>query len=128
MRLRRPRGSDGLTCWIGDELAPEDEPRTTRTTLVRLAVIGRPNVGKSSSSTPSWPRARDRLRRRGHDARRDRHPIEVDGAHAAARRHRGHPAAPRRSRSPSSTTRRCAPSGRPSAPTSPLVGLRRTTA
>ena len=64
------------------------------------------------------PRARDRLRRRGHDARRDRHADRGRGPQA--RSSSTPPASAARPRSPSrsSTTRRCARSAPPSAPTS----------
>ena len=79
--------------------------------------------------------ARDRLRGRGHDPRRDRHAAAGRRAAADADRHRRACAASRRSPTRSSTTRRCARSGRPSAPTSrsscatrPTASPRRTCA
>ena len=62
--------------------------------------------------------ARDRLRRRRHHARRDRPAVRGRRAPVDPRRHRRACGARRRSRSRSSTTRRCARSARPSAPTS----------
>ena len=68
------------TGWAPATCSTASSPRCPRTTApddgddaVRLAVIGRPNVGKSSlvNRVPR-PRAGDRLRPRRHDARRDR--------------------------------------------------------
>ena len=86
-------GTGDLLDRLVELLPPEDEAPRRRRSLVRLAVIGRPNVGKSSlvNALPR-PRAGDRLRRRGHDARRDRHASSRSRAAAAARRHRRHPA------------------------------------
>ena len=62
--------------------------------------------------------ARDRLRRPGHDARRDRHDPRARRADVPARRHRRASAASASSGRASSTTRSSARSKRPSAPTS----------
>ena len=79
------------------------------------------------------PRARDRLRRRRHDARRDRHRARRATAAGSGSSTPPASAARRRCRSRSSTTRRCARSARPSAPTSrsssatpPTASRRRT--
>ena len=87
--------------------------------VVRLAVIGRPNVGKSSLVNAFLGRERvivSDVAGTTRDAIDT--PIEVDGRRAAAGRHRRHPPRGQGRRSRSSTTRRCAPSARPSAPTS----------
>ena len=83
------------------ELLPEgDEPEDDED-VVRLAVIGRPNVGKSSLVNAFLGRERVIVSDvAGHDARRDRHADRGRRPQAAARRHRGHP--PRAPRSPES--------------------------
>ena len=73
------------------ELLPDEEADEEDDDAIRLAVIGRPNVGKSIARQPASRRgARDRLRRRRHDARRDR----------PAARGRRPPRDPRRHRRP----------------------------
>ena len=98
------------------ELLPDDEPEPDP--AVRLAVIGRPNVGKSSLvNRIAGEHAGDRVRPRRHHARRDRPAPAGRGPAAGDRRHRRPAAAGQGRRSRSSTTRRCARAARPSAPT-----------
>ena len=106
---------DAIVEALGDRPPRADEDDDA----VRIAVIGRPNVGKSSLVN-ALPRRRpgDRLRHRRHHPRRDRHRARGRRAASHPGRHR-RPAAPRpRSPARSTTTPSCAPSGRSSAPTS----------
>ena len=71
---RPPRASAPATCSTASSSCCPRTSREEDEDIVRLAVIGRPNVGKSSLVNAFLgARAGDRLRRRGHDARRDRH-------------------------------------------------------
>ena len=122
-------GTGDLLDRLVELLPPEDEVDEDEDDVVRLAVIGRPNVGKSSLVNAFLGHERVIVSDvAGHDARRDRHAARGRRPPGPARRHGRHPRARRRSRSPSSTTRSCAPSGRPSAPTSRSSSATRTTA
>ena len=111
------RASAPATCSTGSSsCCPRATTSEEDDDVVRLAVIGRPNVGKSSLVNAFLGRERvivSEVAGTTRDAIDT--PIEVDGRRDAAGRHRRHPPRARRSRSPSSTTRRCARSGRPSA-------------
>ena len=71
--------------------APEEAPEPPE---IAIAVVGRPNVGKSSIVERA-PRLRavHRLRDRRHDARRRGHAPRAPGPEAAPRRHGRHPPA-----------------------------------
>ena len=86
-------GTGDLLDRLVELLPDEDEVAEEEEDVVRLAVIGRPNVGKSSLVNAFLgPRARDRVRGRGHDPRRDRHADRGRGPQADPRRHGRHPA------------------------------------
>ena len=74
-RHRRPARPRSSSC------CPGEGPAQVGDEAIRVAILGRPNVGKSSLlNALVGAGARDRLRRAGHDARRDRHrSCERDG-------------------------------------------------
>ena len=128
--LGRRRASAPATCsTASSSCSPEGDDPEDDEDVVRLAVIGRPNVGKSSLVNAFLGRERvivSDIAGTTRDAIDT--PIEVDGRQLLLVDTAGHPAARRRSTSRSSTTRRCAPSGRPSAPTSRSSSATRPTA
>ena len=120
--LRRPGPRHAATCWTASsscsrcargEEAEDAEER------IRLAVIGRPNVGKSSLVNRFLGEERVIVSDR---AGTTRDAIDTQlrfgEQRADARRHGRACAAPPRSATRSSTTRLCARGARPSAPTS----------
>ncbi len=114
---RRAAARGGATC-----------PRRTRTPSAWRSSGARTSASRRSVNRAAGRRARDRLRGRRHHARRDRPAARGRRAQAGHRRHR-RPAPPGQGhRARSSTTRRCAPSARPSAPTSRSSSATRTTA
>ena len=123
-RHRRPARPRRRAAARGRGRAEDDED------VVRLAVIGRPNVGKSLAGQP-LPRRSERVivsdvagtTRDAIDL-----PLEVDGRKLVLVDTAGHAPPGEGLRVASSTTRRCARSGRPSAPTSRWSSATPTTA
>ena len=115
-----PRGSAPATCSTGSSSCSRPRRRSSEDEedLVRLAVIGRPNVGKSSLVNAFLGHERvivSDVAGTTRDAIDTE--LEVDGRRCGSSTPPGSGARPR-CRSRSSTTRCCARSARPSAPTS----------
>ena len=80
-------------CWRSAVIAPRASEPDDAARHGALAVIGRPNVGKSSLvNAMVGARARARARRARHHAGRRGHRLRVRGAALRAGGHRGHPA------------------------------------
>ena len=119
--LRRPGARHRATCSTGSSsCCRRGRGREAEDDTVRLAVIGRPERRQVLAGQPLPRRgAGDRLRASpAPRATRSTLPLRVRRAPADPGRHRRACAASRRSPTRSSTTPRCAPGARPSAPTS----------
>ena len=90
-RSRPRRASARATCSTGSSRCSGRAPWSRRRTTVRLPVIGRPNVGKSSLVNRFLGEQRVTCPSSGHDPGRDRHAADRRRSPPGADRHGRHP-------------------------------------
>ena len=122
-------GTGDLLDRVADALPEEGDLPEEEDDAIRLAIIGRPNVGKSTLVNQLLGDERVIVSEVAGTTRDAIDlPLEVDGRKLVHRRHRRHAPPGQGHATRSSTTRRCAPSARSSAPTSRSSSATRTTA